>query len=683
MGRSEKMSGVLLHNTTAQDTREQPLNVSFENDEFPLPEEVPTASEEKFSMLKKRDATAEKFALLMETRVSHGGHRIGDSYEAPQQESIIASASEGTAKKKGRTVAFTTEDMQKKRNDVKARTTLLLALPDEHQLRFSKYKTAQELWAAILKTFSGNEATKKTKKNLLKHQYGNFKAEGLETLEKTFNRLQAIVSHLEFIDIEIEQDDLNQKSDHDIMSLDDLFNHLKVYELDVQKKSELNSQNMSFISSAKNSSGNEEVNTASIPTTSTQVFPARPNSFMANEEEYHALVADEEAPTEFSLMAKSSSDNKTGLPEFADDTITDYNRPSPTIESNLDDLQNKNPSFNETGASSSTILSKPAIKFVKAAERPTEIKTNKVETVKKPAVKYAEMYRKTSKSSNVRGNQRKWNTLKSQQLGKNFLMKNKACYNCGCFDHLSYDCGKWVDQGKSWAKNNYTHKSRSPRTVFHKSGRPPMRTNRPNMNAARPKRTSFYKPAHSYVKKPFQRRSALRTQYHVTSVPKKYEHNTNFHQIVDFVEASHLRYALTINPTVYVSHIRQFWSTASIETMDEGTKILATIDGKPRTISESSIRRNLKLKDEAGINSLPDAELFENFTLMGYNILPNQMFSFQQGQFSHQWKYLIHTIMHCLSPKSTGFNEFSSNIATAFVYLATNRVYNFLKMIFD
>nr|GEV39679.1 hypothetical protein [Tanacetum cinerariifolium] len=57
--------------------------------------------------------------------------------------------------------------MQKRRNDVKARTTLLLALPDEHQLRFSKYKTAQELWAAIMKTFGGNEATKKTKKNQL------------------------------------------------------------------------------------------------------------------------------------------------------------------------------------------------------------------------------------------------------------------------------------------------------------------------------------------------------------------------------------------------------------------------------------------------------------------------------------------------------------------------------------
>nr|GEW49737.1 hypothetical protein [Tanacetum cinerariifolium] len=114
---------------------------------------------------------------------------FGDSYEAPKDDAATASASDGSAKKKGGLVAVTTEDMQKRRNDVKARTTLLLALPDEHQLHFSKYKTTQELWAAILKTFGGNEATKKTKKNQLKQQYGNFKAEGLETLEQTFNRL--------------------------------------------------------------------------------------------------------------------------------------------------------------------------------------------------------------------------------------------------------------------------------------------------------------------------------------------------------------------------------------------------------------------------------------------------------------------------------------------------------------
>nr|GEU74516.1 hypothetical protein [Tanacetum cinerariifolium] len=156
-------------------------------------------------------------------------------------------------------------------------------------------------------------------------------------------------------------------------------------------------------------------------------------------------------------------------------------------------------------------------------------------------------------------------------------------------------------------------------------------------------------------------RLAFCDYHNMIAILEKYEHNIDFHQIVDFIEASHLR----------------------IETTNEGTKILATVDGKPRTIFESSIRRNLKLRDEAGISSLPDAEVFENLTLVGYNILPNHKFSFQKGQFSHQWKYLIHTIMQCLSPKSIGFNEFSSNIATALVCLATNRVYNFSKIIFD
>nr|GEX68377.1 putative ribonuclease H-like domain-containing protein [Tanacetum cinerariifolium] len=82
----------------------------------------------------------------------------------------------------------------------------------------------------------------------------------------------------------------------------------------------------------------------------------------------------------------------------------------------------------------------------------------------------------------------------------------------------------------------------------------------------------------------------------------------------------------------------QFWSTARIEIKEEGTQILAIVDGIHRTITESSLRQNLKLKDEEGISSLPDTKLFENLTLMGYNISPNQKFTFQKGQFCHQLK---------------------------------------------
>nr|GEY45311.1 hypothetical protein [Tanacetum cinerariifolium] len=91
----------------------------------------------------------------------------------------------------------------------------------------------------------------------------------------------------------------------------------------------------------------------------------------------------------------------TGLPECADDTVTNYSRPSPTIGSNTD-ATNRNSSAFENGESTDSILSKPAVKFVKVAERST---TNKVKTVKKPSVRYAELYIKPSKKSTVRGNQ--------------------------------------------------------------------------------------------------------------------------------------------------------------------------------------------------------------------------------------------------------------------------------------
>nr|GEW71961.1 hypothetical protein [Tanacetum cinerariifolium] len=69
-----------------------------------------------------------------------GSLEFGDSYKALPEETSKSPASESSVRKKVRVVAITTEDMQKRRNDVKARTTLLLALLDEHQLRFSNGK---------------------------------------------------------------------------------------------------------------------------------------------------------------------------------------------------------------------------------------------------------------------------------------------------------------------------------------------------------------------------------------------------------------------------------------------------------------------------------------------------------------------------------------------------------------
>ncbi|GJV52237.1 hypothetical protein Tco_1447978 [Tanacetum coccineum] len=102
---------------------------------------------------------------------------------------------------------------------------------------------------------------------------------------------------------------------------------------------------------------------------------------------------------------------------------------------------------------------------------------------------------------------------------------------------------------------------------------------------------------------------------------KKIEGSEGFYQIVDFLNASHIRYALTENLTIYVSLIQQFWQTATASILDnEEMEITATIDGKVKIVTEASIRRHLKLEDSDGISNLPTTEIFKQLALMGVDI---------------------------------------------------------------
>ncbi|GKA37858.1 hypothetical protein Tco_0724423 [Tanacetum coccineum] len=150
---------------------------------------------------------------------------------------------------------------------------------------------------------------------------------------------------------------------------------------------------------------------------------------------------------------------------------------------------------------------------------------------------------------------------------------------------------------------------------------------------------------------------------------QKSEGSEGFHQIIDFLNASHIQYALIENPTIYVSFIKQFWRTATARTSATGeVELIATIDGQEKTITEASLRRHLKLEDNGGVTTLPNSEIFEQLALMGYATDSDKL-TFQKGNFSPQWRFFIHTILHCLSPKKTAWEQFSSNIATAIIYL--------------
>nr|GEU39245.1 uncharacterized mitochondrial protein AtMg00810-like [Tanacetum cinerariifolium] len=155
-----------------------------------------------------------------------------------------------------------------------------MALPNEHQLKFNSYKDAKSLMQAIENGFGGNATTKKTQKNLLKQQYENFDASSTEVIKQTYERLQKLISQLDMYGEVIPQEEINQKflrslsqewtmhtimwrnkPEIEILSLDDLFNNLKAYELEVKKTSNsiTNSHNVAFLSS---SNTNKVVNTA-------------------------------------------------------------------------------------------------------------------------------------------------------------------------------------------------------------------------------------------------------------------------------------------------------------------------------------------------------------------------------------------------------------------------------------
>nr|GEV74936.1 hypothetical protein [Tanacetum cinerariifolium] len=84
-------------------------------------------------------------------------------------------------------VSILKPDNAQRRLEVKARSTLIIGIPNEHQLKFNSIKDAKQLMEAIEKRFGGNAATKKTHRNLLKQQYENFTALNSEMLDQTTN----------------------------------------------------------------------------------------------------------------------------------------------------------------------------------------------------------------------------------------------------------------------------------------------------------------------------------------------------------------------------------------------------------------------------------------------------------------------------------------------------------------
>nr|GEU52741.1 reverse transcriptase domain-containing protein [Tanacetum cinerariifolium] len=118
-----------------------------------------------------------------------------------------------------------------------------------------------------------------------------------------------------------------------------------------------------------------------------------------------------------------------------------------------------------------------------------------------------------------------------------------------------------------------------------------------------------------------------------------------FDQIVDFLNAHTIKYALVVNPTIYVSCIKQFWATATVKKVNDDVQLRALTDGKKVVVLEAIIRRDLHLDDADGVECLLNTEIFEELARMGYGKPPPKL-TFYKAFFSAQWKFLIHTLVY-------------------------------------
>ncbi|GJV18910.1 ribonuclease H-like domain-containing protein [Tanacetum coccineum] len=204
----------------------------------------------------------------------------------------------------------------------RAKNILLMAISKRTYEKFHGMDDAKEIWEAIKTRFGGNANSKKMQKAVFKQQFEAFKISNSEGLEKGYDRFQQLLSQLEAHGAEVSTEDANHKflrslpsawsnlamtmrtnPEIDNLSIDDLYNNLRVFEQEIQgvSKTSSSAQNVAFVSQSKSStnkvkSGFSGAYSSCTPSTSSTNIP---------EKEVLAGFADEVI---YSLFAKQTED---------------------------------------------------------------------------------------------------------------------------------------------------------------------------------------------------------------------------------------------------------------------------------------------------------------------------------------------------------------------------------------
>nr|GEU65175.1 ribonuclease H-like domain-containing protein [Tanacetum cinerariifolium] len=417
----------------------------------------------------------------------------------------------------------TTQQILARTRERKAKSTLLMAILDEHLARFYRIKDAKTLWAAIQSRFGGNAESKKMQKNVLKQQFKNFPVSNSEGLDKRYDRFQRLLSLLEIHGAGVSTEDANKKF---LRSLPSTWSNISLImrnkpgidNLDIDDLPQLDNEDLEQIDqedlekmdlkwqSLGPIAGKARLQNRTSRDAENARYKGKDNCKRpAKEEDKKALVVQdrlgtydwsyqvEEEATDFPLMAFTSN-------------------PSSSSSSNSEDSDSDNDSV------FSPELIPAKIDFVKAGESVKYAKPVKSVKHVKPVkpVKTTEQTKKSKTfSSSPKVDRKYWNGKMTQKLGFGFGFTKKACFVCGSMSHLINDCtfhedrmakksvlptnvGKGTCHTKSrpvW--NNVQrinhHTKFSPTTVFIRSRRIPVSAAKPKATAS----TNAVKPVHT------------------------------------------------------------------------------------------------------------------------------------------------------------------------------------------
>ncbi|GJZ85965.1 putative reverse transcriptase domain-containing protein [Tanacetum coccineum] len=271
----------------------------------------------KLPILKKEEYDI--WAMEMEHYLEYIDNEVWKVIQNGNSKKRISTGKDGIVRVLSPVTAAEIQAVEKER---KAKNIMLMAIPKEHMRRFHGMDDAKEIWEAIRTRFGGNANSKKMQKAVFKQQFEAFKISNSEGLEKGYDRFQQLLSQLEAHGAEVSTEDANHKflrslppawsnlamtmrtnPEIDNLSIDDLYNNLRVFEQEIQGASKTSSsaQNVAFVSQSKSStnkvkSGFTGAYSTCTPSTSSTNIP---------EKEVLAGFADEVI---YSLFAKQSED---------------------------------------------------------------------------------------------------------------------------------------------------------------------------------------------------------------------------------------------------------------------------------------------------------------------------------------------------------------------------------------